>query len=46
MKRFYDKTIYNIPDANQANQLIESLEKSGVSDYYVAGPSIEDVFLK
>ncbi|KAI5812229.1 hypothetical protein BZA77DRAFT_359663 [Pyronema omphalodes] len=46
MQRFYDKTIYNIADASEANRLIEALEKSDVSDYYVTGPSIEDVFLK
>jgi ATP-binding cassette subfamily A (ABC1) protein 3 len=45
MKRFYDQTIYNIPDAPAANRLIESLEKSEVTDYYVQGPTIEDVFL-
>jgi ATP-binding cassette subfamily A (ABC1) protein 3 len=46
MRRFYDQTIYNIPDATTANRFIEALEKSGISDYYVAGPTIEDVFLK
>jgi len=44
-KRFYDATIYNIPTATAASRVIESLEKQGVSNYYVQGPTIEDVFL-
>ena len=35
MKRFYDKTIYNIPDGLGANRVIEELERSGITDYYV-----------
>lgn len=46
MTRFYDKTIYNTPNGADANRVIAALEKSGVSDYYVNGPTIEDVFLK
>ncbi|KAI5799029.1 hypothetical protein EDC01DRAFT_716765 [Geopyxis carbonaria] len=46
MKRFYDQTVYNVPDSAAANALIEGLEKAEVADYYVAGPTIEDVFLK
>ncbi|KAI5842092.1 hypothetical protein BZA05DRAFT_208292 [Tricharina praecox] len=45
MKRFYDATIYNIPTPTEASRVIEALETNGVSDYYVQGPTIEDVFL-
>lgn len=45
-KRLYDHTIYHVPDPVEANRLIESLERLGISDYYVNGPTIEDVFLK
>lgn len=42
----YDQTVYQIPDSGAAARLIRLLESSGVRDYQVNGPTIEDVFLK
>ena len=45
-RRSYDRTTYNVAEAGDASSLVEGLDRAGVADYYVAGPSIEDVFLK
>lgn len=45
-KRFYDQTVYNVTDSAAATEVIESLDRAGITDYYVQGPTIEDVFLK
>ena len=45
-KRLYDQTIYNVPTSADAAALTDALEKREILDYYVAGPTIEDVFLK
>lgn len=43
---YHDQTVYNLPDSGAAAEFITELERSGVRDYQVNGPSIEDVFLK
>ncbi|KAI9830338.1 MAG: hypothetical protein M1819_005719 [Sarea resinae] len=45
-KHLYDQTIYNLPDSAGAMRFINRLEESGIRDYQVNGPTIEDVFLK
>ncbi|KAI9828339.1 MAG: hypothetical protein M1832_002767 [Thelocarpon impressellum] len=37
---------YTLTDSLEASRLISLLEKDGVRDYHVSGPTIEDVFLK
>lgn len=44
--RSYDQTVYNIPDSGSAGRLITELERNGIEEYHVNGPTIEDVFLK
>ena len=44
--RSYDQTVYNIPDSGSAGRLIRELERNGIEEYHVNGPTIEDVFLK
>ncbi|KAI9671179.1 MAG: hypothetical protein M1817_003686 [Caeruleum heppii] len=39
-------TTYNVSDSSQAVQLLHFLEQRGVHDYRVAGPTLEDLFLK
>lgn len=41
-----DETAYLVATSAEAAQLVDLLEQRGVDDYRVAGPSIEDVFLK
>lgn len=41
-----DHTVYNLPDSSTAASFVAELERLGVSDYRVSGPTIEDVFLK
>ena len=45
-KRLSDQTVYNVSDSGSAGRLIAELEKSGIKEYHVNGPTIEDVFLK
>ncbi|KAI9802311.1 MAG: hypothetical protein M1833_001817 [Piccolia ochrophora] len=40
------KTIYSVGDSTETAHLIARLEKDGIIDYQVSGPTIEDVFLK
>lgn len=44
--RSYDQTVYNIPNSGSAGRLIRELERNGIEEYHVNGPTIEDVFLK
>lgn len=43
---FHDQTVYNLPDSASAAAFVTELERNGVSEYQVNGPTIEDVFLK
>ncbi len=45
-KVLYDQTVYNVTDSAQAARFITELERQGIRDYQVNGPTIEDVFLK
>lgn len=40
------QTIFTTLDSTSATQLLVSLEAAGLSDVFVTGPTIEDVFLK
>ncbi|KAI9887393.1 MAG: hypothetical protein M1823_000818 [Watsoniomyces obsoletus] len=41
-----DQDVYTVETSTDAARLLGDLERRGVEDYQVAGPSIEDVFLK
>jgi ABC-type multidrug transport system ATPase subunit len=43
---YHDQVVYNLPDSAAAANFVVELERHGVSDYQVNGPTIEDVFLK
>ncbi|KAF2717949.1 putative ABC transporter [Polychaeton citri CBS 116435] len=43
---YHDQTVYQLPDSAAAANFVAELEKAGVRDYQVNGPTIEDVFLK
>ena len=43
---FHDQTVYQLADSAAAASFIAELERAGVRDYQVNGPTIEDVFLK
>ena len=43
---YHDQTVYQLADSAASFRFITELEKLGVRDYQVNGPSIEDVFLK
>lgn len=40
-----DKTVYWLPTSTDASMLISELRASGVKDYDITGPTLEDVFL-
>ncbi|KYG44544.1 hypothetical protein M433DRAFT_155489 [Acidomyces richmondensis BFW] len=42
----HDQTVYNLADSVSAAKFVTELERAGVRDYQVNGPTIEDVFLK
>jgi ATP-binding cassette, subfamily A (ABC1), member 3 len=42
----HDQTVYKLPNSAAAASFIGELERAGVRDYQVNGPTIEDVFLK
>lgn len=42
----YDESVYNVPDSAQAAAFVGRLEETGITEYRVSGPTIEDVFLK
>ncbi len=39
-------TTFNVPDSADAARLLALLERYGIRDYRVSGPTLEDVFLK
>ncbi|KAM3423646.1 hypothetical protein BST61_g1066 [Cercospora zeina] len=43
---YHDQTVYQLTDSAASARFIAELERIGVRDYQVNGPSIEDVFLK
>jgi ABC-type multidrug transport system ATPase subunit len=43
---FHDQTVYQLQDSAASARFIAELERLGVRDYRVEGPTIEDVFLK
>lgn len=45
-ERMYDQTVYNLKDSQEASKFVDKLEREGIYDYQVSGPTIEDVFLK
>ena len=45
-KDLYDQTIYMVPDAARAAELLGSLEQAGFKEYQISGPTIEDAFMK
>ena len=42
----HDKAVHVVGTSAEAARLVDQLERQGIQDYRVAGPSIEDVFLK
>lgn len=42
----FDQTTYLAQSCTQAAQVIKALEKEGIDDYNLSGPTIEDVFLQ
>lgn len=45
-KVLFDQTIYQVSDSAQASHLTAALEREGITQYQVNGPTIEDVFLR
>ena len=43
---FHDHTVLGVATSAEAARLVDSLERQGVNDYHVSGPTIESVFLK
>jgi ATP-binding cassette, subfamily A (ABC1), member 3 len=41
-----DQTIYSLADSAKAADFLRQLEKEGLAEYQLSGPTIEDVFLK
>lgn len=42
----FDQTVYTLSDSATAAAFVARLEKDGIKEYQVNGPTIEDVFLK
>ena len=42
----FDQTTYLAQSCTQAAQVVRTLEKEGIDDYNLSGPTIEDVFLQ
>jgi energy-coupling factor transporter ATP-binding protein EcfA2 len=42
----YNESVFEVPDATILTSFINRLEQSGVGDYRVQGPTMEDVFLR
>jgi ATP-binding cassette, subfamily A (ABC1), member 3 len=45
-EQLYDQTIYSLADSAEAAKFVARLERDGIQEYQVNGPTIEDVFLK
>ncbi|EKG18758.1 ABC transporter-like protein [Macrophomina phaseolina MS6] len=45
-KVLFDQTVYQVSDSAQASTLTAALEREGITQYQVNGPTIEDVFLR
>ena len=45
-RSFHDHTVLGVATSTEAARLVDSLERQGVNDYRVSGPTIESVFLK
>ena len=46
-KEMYDQTVYTVPSAKAATDLIAKIEEQGeFKEYQVSGPTIEDAFMK
>ncbi|EAU33046.1 conserved hypothetical protein [Aspergillus terreus NIH2624] len=42
----FDGTVFTVQDSSEAARFVANLEREGISEYRVSGPTIEDVFLK
>lgn len=42
----HDQTVYTVSSATEVNTLLEKVEELGWHQYHVAGPSIEQIFLR
>lgn len=40
----YDQTIYTVPDSAQAAEIVRALESSGIDNYEITSPTIEEIF--
>ena len=45
-RRDYDQTIYALQSSGEVSQFIAELDRQGVADYRVNGPTVESVFLR
>lgn len=44
--RYGDQTEYLLQASAEASKFVQQLEKDGITEYQISGPTIEDVFLK
>ncbi|KAL4895995.1 hypothetical protein BDV59DRAFT_199218 [Aspergillus ambiguus] len=42
----FDETVYTVQDSSEAAHFVSLLDREGVTEYRISGPTIEDVFLK
>lgn len=43
---FHDQTVYTVPTAAEATDLLQQLEDANWKEYHISGPTVEDAFLK
>lgn len=43
---YHDQTVYRLDDSASSAAFVTEIERAGITDYQVAGPTIEDVFLR
>ena len=43
---FHDQTVYTVPNAAEATDLLQRLEEAGWKEYHISGPTVEDAFFK
>ena len=43
---FHDQTVYTVPSAAEATELLQQLEEANWKEYHISGPTVEDAFLK